>query len=76
MTSKLTKPQRAVMIWMSKGWKAYVSGGNTRVEINGRRVCTTDTMDALERAGFVTRLGVLAWEATELGRQWTDPEVP
>lgn len=75
MTTKLTKPQRAVMIWMSKGWKAYVSGGATRVEINGRRVATTDTMDALERAGLVTRLGLAAWEVTDAGRQWTDTPV-
>lgn len=72
MATKLTKPQRAVMIWMSKGWKAYVSGGKNRVEINGRRVATTDTMDALERAGLVTKLGVSAWEPTDLARQWTD----
>lgn len=76
MPTKLTKPQRAVMIWMSRGWKAYVAGGNNRVEINGSRVATTETMEALERAGLVTRLGVSAWEPTELGRQWTDPAVP
>ena len=70
---KLTKSQRAVMIWMSKGWKAYLAGGKTRVEINGNRVCTSDTMDVLERAGLVSRLGVGAWEPTEAGRQWTDP---
>ena len=73
-TVKLTKPQRAVMIWMSKGWKAYIAGGKNRVEINGHRVCTTDTMDSLERAGFVTRLGVGAWEPTEVARQWTDSD--
>ena len=72
---KLTKSQRAVMIWMSKGWKAYLSGGKTRVEINGNRVCTTDTMEVLERAGLVSRLGVAAWEATEAGKQWTDSKV-
>jgi len=69
---KLTKSQRAVMTWMSRGWKAYVHGGKTRVEINGNRVCTTDTMDVLERAGLVSRLGIGAWEPTEAGRQWTD----
>ena len=69
---KLTKSQRAVMTWMSRGWKAYLSGGKTRVEINGNRVCTTDTMEVLERAGLVSRLGVAAWEATEAGKQWTD----
>ena len=73
---KLTKSQRAVMIWMSKGRKAYLSGGKTRVEINGNRVCTSDTMDVLERAGLVARLGVAAWEATEAGKQWTDSSAP
>lgn len=71
---KLTKSQRAVMIWMSKGWKAYISGGKNRVEINGNPVCTTETMDVLEREGLVTRLGVAAWEPTEAGRQWSDPD--
>jgi hypothetical protein len=68
---KLSKSQRAVMIWMSKGWKAYIAGGKNRVEINGNRVCTADTMEVLERAGLVTRLGIGAWEPTEAGRQWT-----
>ena len=76
MATKLTKTQRAVMVWMSKGWKAYVSGGNNRVEINGRRVCTTDTMEVLEREGLITKLGVQAWEVTDLGRQWTDAPKP
>lgn len=76
MPTKLTKPQRAVMIWMSRGWKAYVAGGKNRVEINGRRVCTTDTMDTLERMGLVTRLGAAAWEPTDAARQWTDSDVP
>jgi hypothetical protein len=69
---KLTKPQRAVMIWMSKGWKAYIAGGKNRVEINGHRVCTAETMETLERLGLVTKLGVAAWEPTETGRQWSE----
>lgn len=73
---KLTKSQRAVMVWMSRGWKAYVAGGKTRVEINGNRVGTTSTMEALERAGLVSRLGIGAWEPTEAGRQWTDAGTP
>lgn len=73
---KLSKSQRAVMVWMSRGWKAYVAGGKTRVEINGNRVANTGTMEALERAGLVSRLGVGAWEPTETGRQWTDPGTP
>ena len=72
MATKLTKPQRAVMIWMSKGWKAYISGGKNRVEINGHRVCTAETMETLERLGLVTKLGVAAWEPTEDGRRWSE----
>lgn len=75
MPNKLTRPQRAVMIWMSKGWKAYVARGN-RVEVNGHPVCTVETMAALEKAGLVTRLGVAAWEPTDLGRAWRDPDRP
>ncbi|HSW11486.1 MAG TPA: hypothetical protein VLI06_01530 [Solimonas sp.] len=72
MATKLTKPQRVVMNWLSKGWKAYVASGN-RVEVNGNRVCTTDTMESLERAGLVEKIGVAAWAATEAGRQWSEP---
>lgn len=72
MATKLTKTQAFVMNQMNKGWKAYVAHGN-RVEINGRRVCTTETMEALERAGLVEKIGVAAWAATEAGRQWVAP---
>jgi len=68
---KLTKPQRAVMNWLNKGWKAYVAYGN-RVEVNGKPVCTTETMASLERAGLVVREGVAAWSATEAGRAWRE----
>lgn len=71
MAAKLSKPQRAAMNWMNKGWKAYVAYG-TRVEINGHPVCTTSTMDSLERLGLVQREGVAAWNATEAGRQWRE----
>ena len=72
MATKLSKPQRAAMIWLSKGWKAYVAGGKNRVEINGHRVCTTETMETLERLGLVAKLGVAAWEPTEEGRRWSE----
>jgi hypothetical protein len=72
MATKLTKPQHMVMNQMNKGWKAYVAHGK-RVEINGRPVCTTDTMAALEKAGLVEKIGVAAWGATEAGRQWVAP---
>lgn len=69
MAKKLTKPQRAVMIWLSKGWKAYSVHGN-KVEVNGKPVCTTDTMAVLEAAGLVEREGVAVWTATAAGREW------
>ena len=68
---KLTKPQRAVMIWLSRGWKAYAAYGN-RVEVNGKPVCTVQTMDALEKAGLVEREGVAAWTATAAGKDWRE----
>lgn len=72
MATKLSKSQSAVMNWMNKGWKAYVNFGN-RVEINGKRICTPETMASLERAGLVVREGVSAWTATEAGRAWRPP---
>lgn len=70
MPRKLSKSQSAVMVWMSKGWKAYSAGG-TRVEVNGNPVCTTATMASLEKLGLIDRLGVAAWEATEAGKRWS-----
>jgi hypothetical protein len=69
MTHKLTKPQRAVMVWLSRGWKAYVAYGN-RVEVNGTPVCTTATMEVLEKTGLIEREGVAAWQATAAGKDW------
>jgi hypothetical protein len=71
VATKLSKPQRAVMNYLNKGWKAYATFGN-RVEVNGIRVCTTETMASLERAGLVAREGVAAWSATEAGRAWRE----
>ena len=67
MAAKLTKTQIVVMRQLALGWKAYVAHG-TRVEINGRPVCTTATMVALEQAGLVEKIGVAAWVATDAGR--------
>lgn len=71
MSKKLSKPQRAAMIWLSRGWKAYVAYG-TRVEVNGKPVCTTATMESLEKAGLVEREGIAAWQATAAGKEWKD----
>lgn len=64
---RLTKTQWKVMRWLSQGWGARVSHGST-VEINGAKLCNTDTMAALERFGLVasdTAPGF--WEATAAG---------
>lgn len=71
MNNKLTKPQRAAMIWLSRGWKAYVAYGN-RVEVNGKPVCTVETMAALVKAGLVEREGIAAWTATAAGKDWRE----
>lgn len=69
MAKKLTQSQRAAMIWLSKGWKAYVASGN-KVEVNGHYVCTVSSMTALEAAGLIEREGVAAWTATAAGKEW------
>ena len=69
MAKALTKTQRAVMIWLSKGWKAYSTYGD-RVEVNGKPICTKATMDVLEAAGLIEKEGVAAWQATALGKEW------
>jgi len=72
---KLTKTQIAVMNYLDKGWKAYATTGN-RVEVNGKLICTAETMAVLERKGLVEREGVAAWKATETGRQWRSAADP
>ena len=67
MAAKLSKSQSSVMKQLALGWKAYVAYAN-RVEINGRPVCTTATMESLERAGLVEKIGHAAWAATEAGK--------
>ncbi|MFA5939845.1 MAG: hypothetical protein WC809_10870 [Sinimarinibacterium sp.] len=69
VAKRLTKSQSVAMNWLAQGWKAYSAGG-TRVEVNGNPVCTTATMDSLEKLGLAQKLGVAAWEATEAGKQW------
>jgi hypothetical protein len=73
MAAKLSKSQRSVMAQLALGWKAYVAYG-TRVEINGRPVCTKATMASLEQAGLIEKIGVAAWAATDAGRAWQDAE--
>lgn len=65
---KLTSAQRNVMEYLRHGHVArrtYLSV----IEINGRKVCTEATMQALERQGLVQRSGADEdeWIATEAG---------
>lgn len=66
ISPKLSPAQVRVMRWLSQGWIAQSGGGST-VHINGERVCNTDTMMALYRAGFVTRIDNICWQATPAG---------
>lgn len=69
MAKKLSKSQTIAMNWLSKGWKAYTTGG-ARVEVNGNPVGTVATLESLEKLGLVERLGVAAWEASDAGKAW------
>jgi hypothetical protein len=69
VSKKLSKSQTVAMNWLSKGWKAYTTGGS-RVEVNGNPVGTVATLESLEKLGLVERLGVAAWEASEAGKAW------
>lgn len=67
MAVRLSKSQHHVMGQLALGWKAYVAYGD-RVEINGRPVARRSTMESLERAGLIEKIGVAAWGVTEAGR--------
>ncbi|WP_321908174.1 hypothetical protein [Burkholderia cepacia] len=67
ISPKLTAAQIRVMRWLSQGWHA-VPGAGSAVLINGSRICNVDTMQALYRAGFVTRDGHGGWRATDAGQ--------
>lgn len=64
---KLTDAQKRVMRWIGKGWQA-VPGPGSVVTVNGKRICNTDTMTALSRAGFASQDAQGCWSATESGK--------
>ena len=68
---RLTKPQKYVMRWMSQKWHAYQNQG-TAIEINGTKVCTRATIDALERLGLIECSGHWSWKASISGRALRD----
>lgn len=66
---KLSPAQMRVMQWLSQGWGARVSHGNS-VEINGDRVCNVDTMATLVRLELAERESHPPyWMATAEGRK-------
>lgn len=64
---KLTDAQIRVMKWLGNGWRTEPGPGST-VIVNGARVCNTDTMTALQRAGLVSQDSDRRWSATDAGK--------
>lgn len=71
ISPKLTPAQVRVMGWLSQSW-ATQPGPGTTVHVNGQRLCTSDTMMALYRAGFATRDHDGCWRATQAGKALRD----
>lgn len=67
---KLTEAQRRVMKWLGYGWKSQPGAGSA-IMMNGQRICNTDTMMALYRAGLATQDNDGCWSATESGKTIT-----
>lgn len=65
---KLRKVQALVMLWLSQGWNAHVRCGSA-VEINGKRICNTSTLNALEKHGLVFKEPSGVWAATVEGNR-------
>lgn len=65
---KLSKVQANVMRWMSQGWDAHVPHGSV-VEINGKHICNTATLNALEKAGLVAKEQSGLWTSTPEGKK-------
>lgn len=70
MLPKLTDAQKRVLRWLGKGWSAQPAGGAAWT-VNGKRICNTDTLAALLRAGLVEQDACRCWQATEAGRDVT-----
>lgn len=66
---KLTATQTEVMKWLSQGWDARVSVG-AAVDINGKRVCNLNTINALVGLGLVAQdAQTRCWGATAEGKK-------
>lgn len=67
---KLTDAQKRVLKWIGKGWTTSPGGGSA-VMVNGKRICNTDTMMALYRAGLASKDDQGRWSATPSGKAIT-----
>lgn len=67
---KLTEAQKRALKWIGKGWRTEPGTGSS-VMVNGKRICNTDTMMALYRAGLASKDDQGCWSATESGKTIT-----
>lgn len=67
IVTKLTEAQKRVMAWIGKGWTTEPVPGSA-VMVNDKRICNTDTMMALYRAGLAIKDDRGCWAATESGK--------
>ena len=63
---RLTEAQKRVLRWIGHGWSTEPGAGSA-VLVNGKRICNTDTMMALYRAGLASRDDRGCWSATASG---------
>lgn len=66
-TIKLSEAQKRVLKWIGKGWRTEPGPGSA-VMVNGKRICNTDTMMALKRAGLASVDDQGCWMATVSGK--------
>lgn len=66
-TPKLSEPQKRVLKWLGRGWRAE-QGSGTAVMVNGNRLCNVDTVNALKRMGYTENDNAGCWVATDLGK--------
>lgn len=66
----LTEAQKRVLKWIGRGWRTEPGAGSA-VMVNGKRICNSDTMMALYRAGLASKDDLGCWSATESGKTVT-----
>lgn len=70
MRQKLTEAQKRVLRWTGKGWRTE-PGAGIAVMVNGKRICSTNTMMALYRAGLASQDDQGRCSATASGKNIT-----